>query len=1714
MKLNINRFGLKFAMVLMLLLCAKVASAENRLYIDKFSLTGNEVSEVAVLLDNSDEIGGVQFQIKLSDGLELAGVPTANTERIENRQLAFRNNMVLITSSGKQTVAGNSGAIVYLPVRLKQGASFDANYSIDLFGIVLSSKTGSPVEAPATSTTPIEVVTGKANAFVDPAEGIVNNGEEFSIPVYMNNTCPVLGMQINVKVPAGFTVEDAEAGSRTYGGVQVFERQNGVYGIVIADLMGGEAVEGNSGVVFTLKVKAPAEFTAEKAQIEVYDLIVSTTGNKSVYGKPASSVYAITNGETAYQKALAEIAALESELKAAVENVAEVAPDVKDSFTGASIAESIEALKEAVDAAYADHSLTTSYDSVMTPVTGIRSDIEALVPAAMEAERVFKNKAAYDEALALIAGLEEQFNALKAEIAEKYPNANVEDMLATAASTLTGLKEAADEDYKNAEKTGSFVFPDPTEDITAGFEAIRAEAARQQSNYNFYMEDKEMIAYLNTLVDETVASLKEGHAYLNLTAAAEALKAEFAELAKQLDEAYAAVATEGTFKFDFNMGAYESKVTKVLGDEAARQISNKEAYDAAKAQIAELQGALDAAKAEIAKTYPAANVADAAAAIAKDIEALTAAAAEAYEAVAAEGNFDYTVDGKNITDAINSMTVEAKRQQNNYTLYTADKARINALYGEVTKKAAALTAQYPGINLDTVKASLNAAIAAALRGADEAYAKVAAVGMYVYNFDVDAFKARINSELTAEATRQADNKANYDETVATLQGMQQMLDEAKAEIAASYANADVAAALEAVQTNINNALAGAAEAYAAVTHTGTFKFDINYGSIENAINAAVAEAKRQQNNYDLYQEVKAQIAALYEMLDEKVAALKQQYAGIDLTATAEALKAKFAEADKAAAEAYAAVATDGNFRFDFDMSAYENMINNDLAAEAKRQADNKANYDETVATLQGMQGMLDEAKATVASDYAGADVTALVEQAQNLITTGLAGAAEAYTAVAAEGDFKFDINYGDIENVINKIVPEAKRLTENKAVYDETIATLQGMQEMLDEAKASVAKNYPAANVDAQIEAAQKAINDGIAGANEAYAAVAAEGNFKFDINYGSIEALIAAIEAEAKRQVGNNNAYNDILKAIETLQTKLDMAKMTATQIYPESDVTAAVAAAQAAIDQAKADALKAKEEAGAEGEIKYTVPAEEIEALIAKVLAEAKRQADNSAAYKAVENELAALQGKLDAAKATVAADYEGVNVEALVEAAQKAITDAETAAAAAKEAVAAEGTFTYEVPAADIEAAIAAIIAEAKRQDGNAGAYEAVEAELNNLQGKLDAVKATVEAEYEGVDVDALVAAAQLAIDNAETAAEAAKEAAGETGTFTYEVPAADIEAAINAVLDEAKRQSGNKAAYNAVLDELTALQSQLDAAKAEAEKDYEGSDIDAVVAAAQKAITDAKAAADAAKIACAEEGQFTYTLDEEAIKAAIAAVVPEAKRQADNKAAYNAVIDELIVLQGQLDAAKAEAAKDYEGFDVSALVDEAQKAINDAKAAAMEEKVAVAGEGSFAYTLDKETIEAAIAAIVPEAKRLAGNKAAYDAAIAEIDALQAAYDAAVKEVAEKYPGVDVKEFTDKAKDAIDAARLGADDAYAAVAQEGEFEYTVNKADIEALINDILEEAEKISGIDAVLIEDLGGNVKFYNLNGVQITTPAPGSVVIAVGANGQTRKILVK
>ncbi len=469
------------------------------------------------------------------------------------------------------------------------------------------------------------------------------------------------------------------------------------------------------------------------------------------------------------------------------------------------------------------------------------------------------------------------------------------------------------------------------------------------------------------------------------------------------------------------------------------------------------------------------------------------------------------------------------------------------------------------------------------------------------------------------------------------------------------------------------------------------------------------------------------------------------------------------------------------------------------------------------------------------------------------------------------------------------------------------------LQAKLDEMNKTAAETYPGIDVAAESAAAQEAINKLTTEAEAAYKAVETEGSYDYTVDATAVDAAIAAIETAAKagqaevdRVAANEKAYKAVADEIASLQASLDAMKQKVAETYPGINVEAQVSAAQAAIDKTKAEAEAAFKAVATEGTFNYTVDAEGINALIAAIESAAKlasdeaaRVAANEAAYKTVSDEIAALQVKLDAMKQTVAETYPGIKVPAEETAAQAAIDKAQAEAAAAFEAVATEGVFSYTVDAEAIDALIAAIDTAAKaaydeaaRVAANEKAYNASLDEIKRLADKLESMKMLVAVTYPKVNVDKEIAAAQEAIDKAKADAAAAFEAVATEGEYNYTVDTAAIEALIDAIRKaavdaqaaleaEAARVAANEAAYQAVLNEIAALQGKLDNMKMLVNVSYPTADVTAETAAAQEAIDQAKADAAAALEAVADEGNFDYTVDAKAIEALIDEILVAAK-----------------------------------------------------------------------------------------------------------------------------------------------------------------------------------------------------------------------------------------
>ena len=744
-----------------------------------------------------------------------------------------------------------------------------------------------------------------------------------------------------------------------------------------------------------------------------------------------------------------------------------------------------------------------------------------------------------------------------------------------------------------------------------------------------------------------------------------------------------------------------------------------------------------------------------------------------------------------------------------------------------------------------------------------------------------------------------------------------------------------------------------------------------------------------------------------------------------------------------------------------------------------------------------------------------------------------------------------------------KIVNGGRYLSDAETVVAGLRADLAAALATIAAEAADVKDNFTGADITAAIEAIETAAREAAANGTlpTEYAAVVTDPAAAVS---RSIEQLVAdaktaqkAFEDEAARKAANEAAYQASLAEIQRLTDKLNEMKQTAAASYPDATVDTQVAAAQAALDKAKAEADAARAAVADEGNYSYAVDTAAIEALIkavgdeaakqqAAVDAEKARVAANEAAHNAVLDEIAALQASLDATKAAAAESYPDADVDKQVAAAQAAIDKAKTEAAAAKAAVKDEGNYSYAVDKATIEALITAVTNEAAKQQAavdaekarvaaNEAAHNAVLDEIAALQASLDATKAAAAESYPDADVDKQVAAAQAAIDKAKTEAEAAKAAVKDEGNYSYAVDKATIEALITAVSNEAardqaakdaeaKRVADNEAAYKASIDEIAALQAALDAMKTKVAATYPDANVTAETVAAQSAIDKAEAGANAAKSAVILEGNYSYTVDTEGITALINAIetAAEAQRVAANEAAYQATLAEIQRLTDKLDNMKALIATTYPDVNVDEAIAAAAAAIEAAKNGAADALAAVKDEGKYSYTVDAAAIEALIdairtaaaeaqAALDKENARVEANQAAYEEAIAQIDALQAALDAMKANVEENYPDADVTAEIEAAQAAIDNARSEAEDALEAVAEEGTFAYSPDTDSVDALIAAI-ETAAKAAGI--VNIEaDAAKGILYYDINGRRVINPERGMVVIRLTPDGQVTKIIL-
>ena len=286
--------------------------------------------------------------------------------------------------------------------------------------------------------------------------------------------------------------------------------------------------------------------------------------------------------QEAYKNATAQISALEQKLSEAMTVIATEAADVKDGFKGTDIKVDINALKAAVEKAYADKTIVSGYDSLMAPVPAIESAIAKLVEDAKAAQKAYEENAALaaalDNANERLAGLEKTLADALVTIAADAPDVKGQFSGVEITAQIAALREdvlKAFNDKSLAEKYAEVMTPAAAiesaiaklvEDAKAAQKAYEAEQARQAANLAAYEADLKTIEGLQTKLDQTVDNIRTLFPAFDVDTEKKAAQDAISAQKEQAEDAYMAVAEEGTYKNTVDTAAIEKMIADLLAN--------------------------------------------------------------------------------------------------------------------------------------------------------------------------------------------------------------------------------------------------------------------------------------------------------------------------------------------------------------------------------------------------------------------------------------------------------------------------------------------------------------------------------------------------------------------------------------------------------------------------------------------------------------------------------------------------------------------------------------------------------------------------------------------------------------------------------------------------------------------------------------------------------------------------------------------------------------------------------------------------------------------------------------------------------------------------------------------------------------------------------------------------------------------------------------------
>lgn len=569
-------------MVLAVMLCARSVSAENKFYIEPFTISSYDVVNVPVMLENTGiNPTGFQFDVVLPAELEFAGEPTANPARLTNvHTLLFNKNngRVLSYSSDRQTINGTEGELLTVPVKVKTGMlTENTEVKIGIVDATLTTALGEQTVRPEDTEVTVTLQAFTATGYSPAAEVVAMPGSPAAIEFALRNNCNVLGMQVDFVLPEGFTADASglTLGTRCTAGIakSVSVNEGNVYTVQLYSAIDNNMLTGNDGVVFTLAVNVPEDMEADAATVTVKNLDVSYAAGKSITGEPFE--VQIVNGMKVAAAANAEIEALEQELTKVLQQIAEECADVAEDYTGSEVYQQITALRTAVDNAFENGTLKDNYDEIMKPVDDIRTAISTLLTDAQAAEAQFKenervaaNQAAFEAAMAEADKLQEALDAAKEEIAKDYPGIDVTTEIEAAQAAVNAQVDNINKALEAVENEGTFEYTVDATDteaaIAAAKKAAADEAKRQADNKAAYEAAVDAIDALETKLDEAIAKIASDYPSANVSLDVMQAQKAIDKARADAEAALEAVEEEGTYDYTPDTKAIEDMIAAIL----------------------------------------------------------------------------------------------------------------------------------------------------------------------------------------------------------------------------------------------------------------------------------------------------------------------------------------------------------------------------------------------------------------------------------------------------------------------------------------------------------------------------------------------------------------------------------------------------------------------------------------------------------------------------------------------------------------------------------------------------------------------------------------------------------------------------------------------------------------------------------------------------------------------------------------------------------------------------------------------------------------------------------------------------------------------------------------------------------------------------------------------------------------------------------------------